>query len=162
MSDLLAELKENWESYKETERHGLEFGRVCYELHNEYVTKGKREAGKGVQAILQELDIPTRTFYWWRERYMDSQGLKELHTEKRTHRNGPAKFSDIEKAALEIVRVGFKTLLKAHPERGRILGAGHDWALGRLKGNVGLEKPIQTVDGGNRHEVSETRRRASE
>ena len=81
MSDLLAELKESWESYKVTERHGLEFGRVCHELHNEYVTKGKREAGKGVQAILQELDIPSRTFYWWRERYMDSQGLKELHKE---------------------------------------------------------------------------------
>ena len=28
MSDLLAELKESWESYKVTERHGLELG-VC-------------------------------------------------------------------------------------------------------------------------------------
>ena len=58
MSDLLAELKESWESYKVTERHGLEFGRVCHELHNEYVTKGKREAGKGVQAICKNWTYP--------------------------------------------------------------------------------------------------------
>jgi hypothetical protein len=152
MSDLLAELKESWESYRETERHGLEFGRVCYELHNEYVTRGKREAGKGVQAILQELDIPSRTFYWWKERYMDSQGLKELHKEKR-QRHGIIPFDKTEQAALDIVSAGFKVLLKKHPMREHVLRLGHDWALARLKGKVLVAQPIPNVDGSNRPEV---------
>jgi hypothetical protein len=37
-----------WKQYQRTERYGLEFGRVCCELRDEFEAKGKRKKGDGV------------------------------------------------------------------------------------------------------------------
>ena len=74
---------------------------------------------------------------------MDSQGLKELHKEKR-QRHGIIPFDKTEQAALDIVAAGFKVLLKKHPMREHVLRLGHDWALARLKGKVLVASRPQT------------------
>ena len=74
---------------------------------------------------------------------MDSQGLKELHKEKR-QRHGIIPFDKTEQAALDIVAAGFKVLLKKHPMREHVLRLGHDWALARLRVRSLVAQPTQT------------------
>jgi hypothetical protein len=70
------EIAAAWQEYQQTEKHGLNFGRVCYECQKKFGAKGKRVKGQGVSAILRKLNIPERTYYFWLERYKVSIGEK--------------------------------------------------------------------------------------
>jgi hypothetical protein len=55
----------------------LEFGEAVYKWRQKFATKrGVGNKGKGITAILQQLNIPERTAYHWSSRYEVSKGLK--------------------------------------------------------------------------------------
>lgn len=72
------EIRAAWSAYQTVERHGLEFGRVCYEWQQKFKVRGFRgdAKGEGIYAILHKCGIPPRTAYFWITRYKESQGIK--------------------------------------------------------------------------------------
>lgn len=70
-SDQTAEqqIQAAWQTYQSVERHGLEFGRVCYEWQQKLAEQGQRVKGRGVSPILDKLGISKSTAYWWISRY---------------------------------------------------------------------------------------------
>lgn len=88
--DKVDALRAAWALCQQTERYGLEFGKLCYELQQEHTAQGSRTGG-GLRATLHDVGIPYRTAYWWIDRYLIAEGLrepKELETrvEKRVER----------------------------------------------------------------------------
>jgi hypothetical protein len=71
------EIAAAWNEYQQTERHGMEFGRVCYQWRETFKSKaGCKSKGKGIRPILEEFGIPTSTAYYWIKRHELSVGLK--------------------------------------------------------------------------------------
>lgn len=70
-SDQTAEqqIQAAWRTYQSVERHGLEFGQVCYEWQQKLAERGQRVKGRGVVPILEQLGIPISTAYYWIGRY---------------------------------------------------------------------------------------------
>jgi hypothetical protein len=101
-----------WKNCIQTEKYGLEFGRVCYEARQKFRTVGGvGNKGKGIAAIWRELNIPERTAYRWIEVWMESKGLVRLHIEKRKNRSDPPdSFEVLRSMALSALRDGFKTV----------------------------------------------------
>ena len=73
------EISKAWQTYKATEKYGLEFGRVCCEWRDKFKQKktGPQSKGTGFIPILEQTGIPTSTAYWWMERYEISVGKKQ-------------------------------------------------------------------------------------
>ena len=79
-----------WGKYKQTEKHGLEFGEVCYRWQQKLATKsGVGNKGKGLYPTLDTLNIPHSTAYWWIDRYKESVGLKDRKEEKPEYETPP-------------------------------------------------------------------------
>jgi len=71
------EIAAAWNEYQQTERHGMEFGRVCYQWRETFKSKaGCKSKGTGIRPILEEFGIPTSTAYFWIKRYESSIGVK--------------------------------------------------------------------------------------
>lgn len=70
------ELRRAWQQYQAVEKHGLNFGRVCYDWRTRFKAQGQK--GKGLLATLQEVGIPIRTAYYWIHRYEESIGEREI------------------------------------------------------------------------------------
>ena len=68
------EIAAAWERCRDSEHYGMEFGKVCYEWREKFTAQGKK--GKGLRAILHQVNIPVRTAYWWIDRYEVAAGLK--------------------------------------------------------------------------------------
>jgi len=60
------------------ERHGLEFGHVCFEAQKTIRAQGKKDAG--LCAMLDKVGIPRSTAYYWIHRYKDSVRLTKTHS----------------------------------------------------------------------------------
>lgn len=65
-----------WKAYRETEKYGLRFGKVCCEWRDEFGAQGSRTGG-GLRPILDKVGIPKSTAYWWMEQYEISIGVKK-------------------------------------------------------------------------------------
>jgi transposase-like protein len=71
------EIAAAWNECQQTERCGIEFGRVCYQWRETFKSKaGCKSKGKGIRPILKEFGIPTSTAYFWIKRYESSIGVK--------------------------------------------------------------------------------------
>jgi hypothetical protein len=61
-----------WHQYRESAirhvRHGIAFGRVCYEWRQKYRAQGSRK-GNGFERLLEYLRIPKTTAYRWMQQY---------------------------------------------------------------------------------------------
>ena len=68
------EIRAAWDAYRVVEKHGLEFGRVCWEWQQRFVTteRGLNAKGKGLRPILDSIGIPKSTAYFWIDRYKES------------------------------------------------------------------------------------------
>jgi len=80
-----------WGSYRQSTiqhfKHGLEFGRVCYEWRTRYKAQGSRR-GKGFDHLLKTLGIPKTTAYRWIRHYQMRNGLRAMRNEvESTHQN---------------------------------------------------------------------------
>jgi hypothetical protein len=65
-----------WTAYRRaTEKHGLEFGKVCCEWRDEHKAQGSHR-GLGFEQVCTKLQIPRRTAYWWIKQYEISTGRK--------------------------------------------------------------------------------------
>ena len=64
-----------WKAYRATEKHGLEFGKVCCEWRDKHKAQGSHR-GLGFVQVCTRLQIPRRTAYWWIEQYEISTGRK--------------------------------------------------------------------------------------
>jgi hypothetical protein len=69
------ELVAAWQAYQKTEKHGLEFGRVCWVWRNEFKAQGSHK-GLGFEQLCTKLSIPRRTAYHWMNEYELSIGVK--------------------------------------------------------------------------------------
>jgi len=69
----ITQLKNAWRTFS---KRGLDFGKSCWLLRETLKASGKRMKGDGVAPILEELEIPSSTFYFWIERYEVSEGLR--------------------------------------------------------------------------------------
>ena len=64
------EIAAAWASYQQTEKYGLEFGRVCCEWRDKFKSKGGYGTKeKGLEGILTSSQIPKHIAYYWMERY---------------------------------------------------------------------------------------------
>lgn len=72
-----AAIKKAWSEYRATEKYGLLFGKICCQWRDSFRASGRREKGVGVVPILEHLNIPTSTAYWWMNRYEVSIKAKE-------------------------------------------------------------------------------------
>jgi hypothetical protein len=71
------EIAAAWNEYQQTERCGIEFGRVCYLWRETFKSKaGCKSKGKGIRPILEEFGIPTSTAYFWIKHYEVSIGVE--------------------------------------------------------------------------------------
>jgi hypothetical protein len=64
-------------AYQKTKRHGLEFGKLCYDYREKYGAQGSHQ-GLGFEQLCTKLEIPRRTAYYWIAKYEESIGL-DLH-----------------------------------------------------------------------------------
>jgi hypothetical protein len=65
-------------AWKQTDKHGLHFGEVCYKWRNEFKSKGGAGSkGTGLVQVLDRLEIPRSTAYWWIERYEIAAGIRQ-------------------------------------------------------------------------------------
>ena len=63
-------------AYKASEKHGLDFGRLCYEYREKYSAQGSRTGG-GLRPMLEKVGIPSSTAYFWIERYELVIGVRQ-------------------------------------------------------------------------------------
>jgi hypothetical protein len=76
------EIRAAWDAYRKTEKLGLDFGAICYLWQQKFVTKGGvGNKGKGIRLILDKLNIPKSTAYYWMKRYKWDAGLEERPAE---------------------------------------------------------------------------------
>jgi hypothetical protein len=68
----IQELRQAWQN---SERHNLEFGRICYKWRERLSSQGSR-SNEGLRPYLDEVGIPASTAYYWIERYEISIGAK--------------------------------------------------------------------------------------
>ena len=68
----IQELRQAWQN---SERHNLEFGRVCYKWREHLSSQGSR-SNEGLRPYLDEVGIPASTAYYWIEKYEISIGTK--------------------------------------------------------------------------------------
>jgi hypothetical protein len=68
------QIRSAWSTYKETEKYGLEFGRVCCEWRDKLRAQGRK--GQGLRPMLDKVGIPRSTAYWWMDRYEVSIGAR--------------------------------------------------------------------------------------
>src|SRR5437773_2037460 len=61
------------------EKSGLQFGKTLYEWRSKFKAQGKK--GQGFLPVLEAAAIPTRTAYYWLEKYEVSAGLRKEETE---------------------------------------------------------------------------------
>ena len=54
--DKVDALRAAWALCQQTERYGLEFGKLCYELQQEHTAQGSRTGG-GLRATLHDVGI---------------------------------------------------------------------------------------------------------
>jgi N6-adenosine-specific RNA methylase IME4 len=73
-----------WRQYQRVEKYGLAFGKVCYRWQQKLAERGQRVKGRGVVPILEQLDIPISTAYWWIARYKESGVIKDKPRQKQT------------------------------------------------------------------------------
>ncbi len=74
---ILEIIRKAWAAYQPTERYGFAFGQAIYECGLRFATcGGVGNKGKGIRPMLDQLNIPKSTAYWWRKRYMVSVGLE--------------------------------------------------------------------------------------
>lgn len=120
----LAEIKAAWKS---TEKHNLEFGKVCCEWRDKFRARGFRKGGDGVVPILEQLGIPTSTAYFWMNKYEISIGAKPSKPqkqkpdapsvwtradEKRANRSDPiADIKTYKLLASKMLEAGYRALL---------------------------------------------------
>jgi Domain of unknown function (DUF4338) len=71
------ELTQAWERYQTVEKHGLDFGKVCYDLRNQFRAQGSHK-GRGFEQLCTKLSVPRRTAYFWIGRYEESVGLRAV------------------------------------------------------------------------------------
>jgi hypothetical protein len=72
------EIAAAWHACQQTEHHGLEFGRVCFEWKSKLRSKGGYGSkGKGLSEILTVLNIPRHKVDYWSDEYQISAGLME-------------------------------------------------------------------------------------
>jgi hypothetical protein len=112
IQSIKTEIAAAWKNCIQTEKYGLEFGRVCYEAQQKFRTVGGvGNKGKGIAAIWRELNIPERTAYRWIDSWMESKGLVRLHIEKRNNRSEPPdSFEVLRSMALNALQDGFKSV----------------------------------------------------
>ena len=75
-----AEISAAWRNYQQTEKYGIEFGRVCCEWRDKLKAQGKK--GHGLIPMLEQVGIPTSTAYWWMDRYEVATGTCLLNMPK--------------------------------------------------------------------------------
>lgn len=141
-------LQNAWREYKTTEKHGLVFGQVCFEL---------RAGAKAVQggttfsALLEKLNIPRRTAYFWIERHEEqfgdrhrcdfcaetfpSKGKKKKHTGK-AHSDRLPHFQKkpvepVEPVAVAVAKAPFES-----PKEGDAVGDGSDYVWKTVFGDM--------------------------
>jgi hypothetical protein len=73
----LKQIRSAWQNYRRVEKYGLTFGRICYHWQQRFAERGQRVQGRGVVPILEQLDIPVSTAYWWIARYKESIGMAQ-------------------------------------------------------------------------------------
>jgi hypothetical protein len=73
----LNQIRSAWQRYSRVEKYGLAFGKICYHWQQRFAERGKRERGRGVVPILEQLNIPVSTAYWWISRYKESIGVDQ-------------------------------------------------------------------------------------
>ena len=75
------EIEMAWRSAgKMTYEEGLELGRVCCKWRKEFGAQGQK--GKGLLPILEEVNLPVSTAYWWMDRYEERNTNKKPGSEK--------------------------------------------------------------------------------
>jgi hypothetical protein len=73
------EIQAAWQAYQTVEKHGLDFGKVCYDQR----AKGEVvQGGTTFSRTLDKLNIPRRTAYYWIHSYEISIGVREQQPEK--------------------------------------------------------------------------------
>jgi hypothetical protein len=78
LNSLTAAVRITWGQYQVTEHHGLEFGHAVYELRRRFGSGGGNgSAGTGLVQVLDTLNIPRSTAYYWLGRYQISIGEKK-------------------------------------------------------------------------------------
>lgn len=81
-------------------KHGLEFGRMCYQLQQHHRRRGRE--GEGFKAMLIKLDIKKRTAYRWIANYKERQPSATWHQVEAKSKHGRAKVtSDGQNVQLE-------------------------------------------------------------
>ena len=142
----LAEIKAAWQA---TEKHNLNFGKVCCEWRDTFRARGFRKNGDGVVPILEQLGIPTSTAYFWMNRYEISIGTKPARPQKQTpdvpsfwtranerraNRSDPISCMDGYKLlAKKMLEAGYRALLAKKAADQSHLWAAKDWAKLRLE-----------------------------
>lgn len=133
--DAFEEIKTAWTNCKQAEKHGLEFGRICYEWQTKFKTVGGvGNKGKGIHAIWQKLSIPPSTAYRWIDAYMESQGIVRLHIEKRKNRSAPPdSFEVLRDIVKQAHNLGFKHLQETGGIDASHFDAAKTWAHCRIE-----------------------------
>jgi hypothetical protein len=70
------EIRAAWKSYQRTEKHGLHFAKILYGWQQK-LKGGIGRKGEGLSPMLETLEIPSSTAYYWLSKYRDSQTVKE-------------------------------------------------------------------------------------
>lgn len=134
------EIKAAWQKI---EKYNLEFGRVCCEWRDKFKARGFRKNGDGVVPILEKLNIPASTAYFWMNKYELSIGVKpakpEKHKpetpsvwtppdEKRQNRSDPAEMKTYKVLVKKMLNAGYRTLKAEKAADPSHLWAAKDWA----------------------------------
>lgn len=69
------EILSAWQQYQATEKHGLEFGRLCWNWRIEFKAQGSHK-GLGFEQLCTRLGIPRRTAYHWISEYEIAIGVR--------------------------------------------------------------------------------------
>jgi hypothetical protein len=70
-------LEAAWSKYQPTEKYGMAFGKICFEIHAAIEgTQGKK--GQGWRPLLERQKIPFSTANFWERRYKESEGIVDV------------------------------------------------------------------------------------
>ncbi len=67
-----------WKAYQTTAKYGMAFGKACFDFQQRFAEQGQRVKGQGVSPILDKLEIPKSTAYWWIARYKEAEGIADI------------------------------------------------------------------------------------
>lgn len=125
-----AEIIPAWEKCKQTEKYGIEFGKICFKWREKLIYD---DSLYRVEDLWKELNIPEGSGRRWLSAYMKSEDIKLVKIEKRTNRSEPPDdFEVLRKLAKKMLNIGFKTLKETNIDPSH-LSAAKTWANCRIE-----------------------------